>query len=108
MRWNAQARAVTVCFGLVGLFSVYSIRLIDLQIVKHEEYAALAAERNTFTNKLSLPDVESSGILTGRLSRRTSRSKRSSRTRRIYGTRWLWLRQSQISWKWIRGNSRTN
>ena len=46
MRWNAQARAVTVCFGLVGLFSVYSIRLIDLQIVKHEEYAALAAEKH--------------------------------------------------------------
>jgi cell division protein FtsI/penicillin-binding protein 2 len=46
MRWNAQARAVTVCFGLVGLFSVYSVRLIDLQIVKHEEYAALAAEKH--------------------------------------------------------------
>lgn len=46
MRWDAQARAVTVCFGLVGLFSVYSIRLIDLQIVKHEEYTALAAEKH--------------------------------------------------------------
>src|ERR1700724_129339 len=46
MRWNAQARAVTVCFGLVGLFSVYSVRLIDLQIIEHEKYTALAAEKH--------------------------------------------------------------
>jgi cell division protein FtsI/penicillin-binding protein 2 len=46
MRWNAQARAVTVSFGLVGAFSVFSFRLIDLQIAKHEEYAALAAEKH--------------------------------------------------------------
>lgn len=43
MRWDAQTRAVTVCCGLVGLFSVYSFRLIDLQMVKHGEYAAQAA-----------------------------------------------------------------
>jgi cell division protein FtsI/penicillin-binding protein 2 len=48
MRWNGQARAVTVCIGLVGLFSVYSFRLIDLQIVKHDEYTALAAEKHNF------------------------------------------------------------
>lgn len=46
MSWNAQARAVTVCFGLVGLFSVYSVRLIDLQVVEHEKYTALAAEKH--------------------------------------------------------------
>ena len=46
MRWNAQARAVTVSFGLVGAFSVFSFRLIDLQIAKHEEYSALAAEKH--------------------------------------------------------------
>jgi cell division protein FtsI/penicillin-binding protein 2 len=44
--WNAQARAVTVCFGLVGLFSVYSFRLIDLQIVQHEKFTTLAAEKH--------------------------------------------------------------
>jgi len=43
---NAQARAVTVCFGLVGLFSVYSFRLIDLQIVQHEKFTTLAAEKH--------------------------------------------------------------
>jgi cell division protein FtsI/penicillin-binding protein 2 len=46
MSWNAQARAATVCFGLVGLFSVYSARLIDLQVVEHEKYTALAAEKH--------------------------------------------------------------
>jgi cell division protein FtsI/penicillin-binding protein 2 len=46
MMWNAQARAVTVCFGLVGLFSVYSFRLIDLQIVQHEKFTTLAAEKH--------------------------------------------------------------
>ncbi len=46
MIWNAQARAVTVCFGLVGLFSVYSFRLIDLQIVQYEKFTTLAAEKH--------------------------------------------------------------
>jgi hypothetical protein len=32
----------------------------------------------------------------------TSLSSRSSSIRRIFGTRGLWARQSQISWKWIR------
>src|SRR6202162_4543046 len=46
MMRNAQARAVTVCFGLVGLFSVYSFRLIDLQILQHEKFTTLAAEKH--------------------------------------------------------------
>src|SRR6202035_5543328 len=46
MRWNAQARAVTVCFGLVGLFSVFSVRLIDLQILEHDKFTTLAAEKH--------------------------------------------------------------
>src|SRR6201996_5678368 len=46
MRWDAQARAVTVCFGLVGLFSVFSVRLIELQILEHEKFTTLAAEKH--------------------------------------------------------------
>ncbi|MBV9492054.1 MAG: penicillin-binding protein 2 [Verrucomicrobia bacterium] len=46
MRWDAQTRAVTVGCGLVALFSVYSFRLIELQLVKHEEYSARAAEKH--------------------------------------------------------------
>src|ERR1700730_13246062 len=52
MRWNGQARAVTVCIGLVGLFSVYSYRLIDVQIVQHERYTALAAEKHTYKKQI--------------------------------------------------------
>jgi cell division protein FtsI/penicillin-binding protein 2 len=46
MTWDAQARAVTVCFGLVGLFSVFSVRLIDLQVLEHEKFTTLAAEKH--------------------------------------------------------------
>jgi cell division protein FtsI/penicillin-binding protein 2 len=46
MRWNAQARAVSVCFGLVGVFSIFSVRLIDLQIIEHEKFTSLAAEKH--------------------------------------------------------------
>ena len=46
MTWDAQARAVTVCFGLVGLFSVFSVRLIDLQVLEHEKLTTLAAEKH--------------------------------------------------------------
>jgi cell division protein FtsI/penicillin-binding protein 2 len=46
MRWNAQTRAVTVCFGLVAIFSGYSSRLIYLQVIKHDDYTALAAEKH--------------------------------------------------------------
>ncbi len=46
MAWDAPTRAVTVAFGLVALFSVYSFRLIDLQLVKHDEYTARAAEKH--------------------------------------------------------------
>src|SRR5260370_3791320 len=46
MMGHAQVRGVTVCFGLVGLFSVYSFRMIDLQIVQHEKFTTLAAEKH--------------------------------------------------------------
>jgi cell division protein FtsI/penicillin-binding protein 2 len=46
MRWDAQTRAVAVCFGLVAIFSVYSYRLIYLQVIKHDDYTALAAEKH--------------------------------------------------------------
>ena len=46
MRWDSQTRAVLTCFGLVSVFSLYSFRLIDLQILKHGEYSAIAAEKH--------------------------------------------------------------
>jgi cell division protein FtsI/penicillin-binding protein 2 len=35
-----------VCTGFIGLFSVFSFRLIYLQAIKHDEYAGLAAKKN--------------------------------------------------------------
>ena len=35
-----------MCFGLVTIFSAYSYRLIYLQVIKHDDYTALAAEKH--------------------------------------------------------------
>jgi hypothetical protein len=48
----------------------------------------------------STAGVAPSQILTTRLSPKMSRLTPSSLMPRI-GNRWLWQRQSQISWKWI-------
>lgn len=45
MKWNATGRALVVCFGLAAVFTVFSYRLVDIQIAHHDEYATLAAER---------------------------------------------------------------
>src|SRR5882762_1209809 len=46
MRWNSRTRCATVCLGFVLLFSVFSFRLIYLQMIKHDQYAGLAAEKH--------------------------------------------------------------
>jgi len=43
MNRKSHRRCVLVCSAFIGLFSVFSFRLIYLQIVKHDEYSALAA-----------------------------------------------------------------
>src|SRR5437867_2536018 len=48
MRWNGRTRCALVCIGFVLLFSAFSFRLIYLQLVKHEEYAGLAAEKHVY------------------------------------------------------------
>ncbi|HEY5705346.1 MAG TPA: penicillin-binding protein 2 [Terrimicrobiaceae bacterium] len=53
MRWKACRRAAIAC-GLVGIvFTGYSARLIDLQVTKHEEYTALAAQKHSI--RLTVP-----------------------------------------------------
>jgi cell division protein FtsI/penicillin-binding protein 2 len=37
-----------VCTGFIGLFSIFSFRLIYLQTIKHDEYAGLAAEKHVY------------------------------------------------------------
>jgi cell division protein FtsI/penicillin-binding protein 2 len=48
MKWNSRTRCALVCLGFVLLFSGFSFRLIYLQMVKHDEYAGLAAEKHVY------------------------------------------------------------
>jgi cell division protein FtsI/penicillin-binding protein 2 len=48
MKWDARTRCALVCLGFTALFSAFSIRLIYLQIIKHNEYAGLAAEKHVY------------------------------------------------------------
>src|SRR5881628_2012949 len=46
MNPNSRSRCVLVCTAFIGLFSIFSYRLIYLQAIKHDEYAGLAAEKH--------------------------------------------------------------
>ncbi|MEP7016187.1 MAG: penicillin-binding protein 2 [Verrucomicrobiota bacterium] len=46
MKWNSRMRCVVVCLGLTALFSVFSFRLVYIQMIKHDAYAGLAAKKN--------------------------------------------------------------
>src|SRR4051812_227779 len=48
MKWNSRSRCALVCLAFTGLFSLFSFRLIYLQMVKHDEYAGLAAEKHVY------------------------------------------------------------
>src|SRR5258708_5510753 len=46
MKWNSRTRCSLICLGFVLLFSSFSFRLIYLQMIKHDQYAGLAAEKH--------------------------------------------------------------
>jgi cell division protein FtsI (penicillin-binding protein 3)/stage V sporulation protein D (sporulation-specific penicillin-binding protein) len=46
MNVNSRTRCVLVCAAFIGLFTIFSFRLIHLQAIKHDEYAGLAAEKH--------------------------------------------------------------
>jgi len=46
MKWNSRTRCALICLGFVLLFSAFSFRLIYLQMIKHDQYAGLAAEKH--------------------------------------------------------------
>jgi cell division protein FtsI/penicillin-binding protein 2 len=48
MKWNSRTRCTLVCFGFILLFSGFSFRLVYLQMLKHDEYAGLAAEKHVY------------------------------------------------------------
>ncbi|HEY1583895.1 MAG TPA: penicillin-binding protein 2 [Chthoniobacterales bacterium] len=46
MKWSSRTRCALVCVFFALLFSVFSWRLIYLQMVEHKYYSELAAEKN--------------------------------------------------------------
>src|SRR3954453_17159236 len=48
MKWNSRSRCALVCLGFTALFSLFSFRLVYLQLIKHDEYAGLAAEKHVY------------------------------------------------------------
>ena len=50
MRWNSRTRCACVCIFFALLFSVFSYRLIYLQMVMHNYYSQMAAEKNVGRN----------------------------------------------------------
>lgn len=48
MKWNGRFRCAIVCFAFIALFSVFSFRLVYLQLIKHDEYSELAAEKHCY------------------------------------------------------------
>jgi cell division protein FtsI (penicillin-binding protein 3)/stage V sporulation protein D (sporulation-specific penicillin-binding protein) len=48
MNISSRTRCVLVCAAFIGLFSIFSFRLIYLQAIKHDEYAGLAAEKHVY------------------------------------------------------------
>ena len=48
MKWNSRTRCALVCLFFTALFSLFSFRLVYLQMIKHDEYAGLAAEKHVY------------------------------------------------------------
>ncbi|MFL6541219.1 MAG: hypothetical protein ACJ8HU_10670, partial [Chthoniobacterales bacterium] len=52
MKWNSRFRCSLVCVAFTGLFSLFSFRLVYLQMIKHDEYAAEAAEKHVYKQSI--------------------------------------------------------
>src|SRR5437763_738082 len=48
MNPNSRSRCALVCCVFIAVFSAFSFRLIYLQVIKHDEYAGLAAEKHIY------------------------------------------------------------
>jgi len=42
MRWNSRFRCTLACFGFIILFSIFSFRLVYVQMIQHEYYLKIA------------------------------------------------------------------
>ncbi|MGI8431037.1 MAG: peptidoglycan D,D-transpeptidase FtsI family protein [Chthoniobacterales bacterium] len=47
MKWNGRTRCALVCLGFTALFSIFSYRLVYLQVVRHDAYVDLAGKQNS-------------------------------------------------------------
>lgn len=47
MKTTARSRALITCFGLAGVFTLFSVRLIHVQVAMAEEFTAEAASKHT-------------------------------------------------------------
>ena len=74
MNRNEQARAAIICFALVGVFSLFSVRLIYLQVLQHDVYVELAAEKHVHKQVI----YARRGVIRG------SRGEPLAENRRIY------------------------
>src|SRR5207253_6869760 len=52
MNPNSRSRCALVCCVFIALFSAFSFRLIYLQVIKHDEYAGLAAEKHVYKQSI--------------------------------------------------------
>ncbi|HEY3663073.1 MAG TPA: penicillin-binding protein 2 [Chthoniobacterales bacterium] len=50
MKWNSRTRCTCVCIFFAFLFSIFSYRLIYLQLVMHTKYSKMAADKNVGRN----------------------------------------------------------
>lgn len=62
MKLTTKGRAAAVCFGFAACFTVFSFRLVQLQVGKHDLYAAEAAEKHVnkqiiYANRGTIQDV---------------------------------------------------
>ena len=46
MKWNGRTRCALICVLFIATFSLFSFRLVYLQLFKHDEYAGMAAEKH--------------------------------------------------------------
>lgn len=46
MRWNSRFRCTLACFGFIALFSIFSFRLIYVQMIQHDFYLKIAVGKH--------------------------------------------------------------
>jgi cell division protein FtsI/penicillin-binding protein 2 len=52
MKWNGRTRCALLCSVFIALFSLFSFRLVYLQLLKHDEYAEMAAKNHGYKQKI--------------------------------------------------------